>query len=437
MKEGFNMKKEIFDEQCELVDNYITFYEPQFMGARKYLKEYYFKASIIETLLGEEMYKEISNFTINESGDKIAFLIEQLIDESKFVSHYAEAVHDYMITREKEFDMETFNQMKHLLYSFININTLANNSSELKDDICINGVDIQIKEGMKVMRALRKIAEALQLDMAEFEKFRKEHAKILSTKSLTGTLCLSALPMDYLTLSDNNSNWSSCYSWRKTGVYHASTLAYLNATNTIVAYLKSDDEYNWSGNKTWNNKMWRQLIYVDSDFIIPGKAYPYENESLTKQIAQWIVSLLPQNNGTFVETKAKYENNSLYLSNSPIVVSVSNRFAYNDFYGEFPVYIRQGIFNTALQQIIFDGKAHCLDCGTVIEAGFGQSQNAVVLRICTDCREPKICSYCGGIIYPEEFYLSDIDDGEEALYHYDCYSEYITIEEGENLYGDK
>ena len=67
--------------------------------------------------------------------------------------------------------------------------------------------------GMKTTKMIHKVAEILGLS-EEYEAFRLAHSRILNTKTLKGTLCLSIHPMDYMTMSDNTYDWSSCMSWR-------------------------------------------------------------------------------------------------------------------------------------------------------------------------------------------------------------------------------
>ena len=50
------------EEQIELVDKYISFYEQDFMGAESYLKNFWKKSDFIQLLLGPSMYKEYPNF---------------------------------------------------------------------------------------------------------------------------------------------------------------------------------------------------------------------------------------------------------------------------------------------------------------------------------------------------------------------------------------
>ena len=50
----------------------------------------------------------------------------------------------------------------------------------------------------------------------------------------------------------------------------------------------------------------------------------------------------------------------------------------------------------------------------------GKNIDGVTLRVCTKCRAPKLCPYCGGVINPSEYTISDSDNNE---YHIDCWQE--------------
>lgn len=413
------MTEKIYNEQRELVDKFIKFYEPDFMGADEYLKIAYDKAPVIKDLLGEEMYREIPNVVINADSDSLEYKMGQLLDNNDFVSEYTSRVQDVLVN----YDAATAKQIRNILLSLIEEESLIRNASELKDDIYINGTEVQIKEGMKIMRALRKVSEALEINMELFEKFRREHAKILSTKTLKGTLCLSALPMDYLTLSDNASNWTSCYSWRREAIYHPSTLAYLNAPNTIVVYLKNDKEnYSWEEGE-WNNKMWRQLIYIDYDFIIPGRGYPYDSAQLTELCVNWIKELMP-NGSRFMKSYAVCINSTLYCKALGISIGASIQYAYDDFYGHNNIWLINKTYPISHHEILFDGIPHCLICGKELEVGkITSNANAIDMRVCTDCRKPIICEYCGSIVF------SNGIETDEGIYHPECFIEKESLED--------
>jgi hypothetical protein len=147
----------------------------------------------------------------------------------------------------------------------------------------------------KLMKLLRKLAESYKLE--GFEEFCVLHSQSLNQKKLSGELCLSIHPMDYMTMSDNECDWSSCMSWTENGDYRQGTVEMMNSKCTIVAYLKSSDPYRATRDGYWNNKKWRSLIIVDPDFAVSIKGYPYNNDSLAQialkkiaEIANWDVA---------------------------------------------------------------------------------------------------------------------------------------------------
>lgn len=152
---------------------------------------------------------------------------------------------------------------------------------------------LKITPGMKTMKAIKKVIDFLALDNEKihdlFEDFRLQHSRILNDKTIKGNLCFSIHPLDFITMSDNASNWSSCMSWTEAGCYHAGTVEMMNSNLVICVYLEGGRPYNFSQNFNkseddewiWNNKRWRQLFYCNKDIIVGGKAYPYRSDDLT------------------------------------------------------------------------------------------------------------------------------------------------------------
>ena len=103
------------------------------------------------------------------------------------------------------------------LMRLMNFNSLSKNKYGGETFIITlpNGKDFKIQHGCKVSRVLGKIAEALNLP--GYEDFRICHSQILNQKTLSGNLCISIHPLDYMTMSDNECEWDSCMSWRKEG----------------------------------------------------------------------------------------------------------------------------------------------------------------------------------------------------------------------------
>ena len=73
------------EEQIELVDKYISFYEQDFMGAESYLKNFWKKSDFIQLLLGPNMYKEYPNFESFKKDvyEKIEIGLKQ-VEEGKY-----------------------------------------------------------------------------------------------------------------------------------------------------------------------------------------------------------------------------------------------------------------------------------------------------------------------------------------------------------------
>ena len=81
------------------------------------------------------------------------------------------------------------------------------------------GKKIKIQKGSKPMRVLKNfISDAKALD-----EIQTAYSRVMNTKTIKGVLCLSIHPLDYLTVSVNKSNWSSCYNTLDAGAWCAST----------------------------------------------------------------------------------------------------------------------------------------------------------------------------------------------------------------------
>ena len=174
-----------------------------------------------------------------------------------------------------------------------------------------DGTTLQINKGCKIMRMLKKIADAYELP--GYEEFRITHSMALNQKKLHGNLVLSIHPLDYMTMSMNNSGWQSCMRWG-CGEYHQGTIEMMNSPYVVVAYLTASTPYYPNNNDfEWSNKKWRQLLIVDDNFICGVKSYPYHNENLTAEAIKLMRELLHQNTDCRYQEEvstitAKYED---------------------------------------------------------------------------------------------------------------------------------
>ena len=69
---------------------------------------------------------------------------------------------------------------------------------------------------MKTMRAIRKLCDFFGFYSLkdDFLSWRDSISFALTEKSSPKEVVLSIHPLDFLTMSDNNCNWSSCVSWQ-------------------------------------------------------------------------------------------------------------------------------------------------------------------------------------------------------------------------------
>lgn len=162
------------------------------------------------------------------------------------------------------------------------------------DSFTLRGTKIDVPRGAKIMKVLNKIAKVVHLEK-EFETFRIAHSQILNQKLLTGTLCLSIHPFDFMTLSDNDYGWDSCMNWVDNGCYRTGTVEMMNSPYMVVAYLKGDKQFRIDSRYWAGNKKWRELYVVHPQVICNVKAYPYQNDVLSQLTLEWLRELAAHN----------------------------------------------------------------------------------------------------------------------------------------------
>ena len=231
------------------------------------------------------------------------------------------------------------------------------------DESCVIN-DISVNKGEKVLKILRKFAEKYN-KLDEFEGFRLRHSQILNGKKDTTKITLSIHPMDFLTSSDNNHNWSSCLSWLKQGCYRNGTVEMMNSPYIITAYIASEEPWcpfpSFAPSLYWNSKKWRQFFVVHPDVIAPIISYPYDNQVLTEEILDWIRELAISNlNLTFNSSTTAVENG--YHNGQSIYFHTNRMFNDIDENGNSYICYLSPDCPDALQ-INYSGPLQCMLCG--------------------------------------------------------------------------
>lgn len=290
---------------------------------------------------------------------------------------------------------------------------------------------LTVQKGCKTIKALGKIASAFRLKY--FEDFRLQHSMLKNEQRVNGTLCISIHPLDYLTLSDNYYNWTSCYSIENYGEYRISTIETMNSPHMVVAYLKGESE------KEPYNKKWRELFVVSPWVLMGIKGYPFHNEILEKEAMNFIMETAQSNgfsysSGTIYSDKI-FENfyfdfNNVYDDFSSLLEPVPMKYAKN--YSPFYADGSKKSYKDK-PRVIIGGKATCLVCGRSFESYSikGETEYESCL-ICPDCENIIECSKCHEFVFDKE---------EDGNYYYDKKTnEYICVdclERGDYVFCDR
>ena len=303
-----------------------------------------------------------------------------------------------------------------------------------------DGTKITITLGMKLMKALSRVVEAYDLDKEMFEEFRIAHSQILNDKKLSGRLCLSIHPLDYMTMSDNDSDWGSCMSWREGGCYRRGTVEMMTSPMVVVAYLKSDRDMNLfdryahvSEEKkswTWNNKKWRELFVVHEGEIVGIKGYPYTSRPLEKAVIEWLRALSHENLNHYYteEIYTRKYNESIVINEIENRYNYNTRAMYNDF-GLASNGEHQSVFHPAetaitdpvVKNVCYSGPGICMCCGETVD------HTAETYLLCEECGlEMMTCDCCGWTGSADDFHYIDGCPVCQACYEDETYYDVIS-----------
>lgn len=293
------------------------------------------------------------------------------------------------------------------------------------------GKKITFQRGCKTIKALGKIAK--EFNLKDFENFRLEHSRFTNQRDVTGKLCISIHPMDYMTMSDNDCGWQSCMSWMNEGCYRQGTVEMMNSDNVIVAYLKSEEDMKISDEFFWNSKKWRQLFIVDENIITGIKAYPFPNEELTEKILNWLRELVKINLNWDFEKKVinynPWRDTEIFSPSDRRYFDFRTEYMYNDFgstdyhQGIFPLREQSDFNFDDLHYILnYSGMNECVICGGTDNIDLDLDES---LLICNNCGNFHYCESCGARLpFNSDGWFWDGDEGPLCQC---CYSDLFSI----------
>lgn len=350
----------------------------------------------------------------------------------RFTKAFVEAISQYNT------DLSPWLHYDRLVSYIFTADTLASNSYELPYSFDFDKVELAISDSKKIQfingaKPLRLATKLLDLvsdyDKVLFEEFRIKLSQITNKRNLKGTLCLSIHPLDYMTMSDNNSNWSSCMSWTGEGCYRAGTVEMMNSPIVVVGYLKSEAfDYKINNDFKWNSKRWRSLFIVDDDIICSIKGYPYQSKDLSVACLDWLRDLTVSQN----ELKPVFPDN---LESFSSCFFKNYHFETNAMYNDFGTtthycYAKDVDTDTFIN---YSGVRECMSCGNIYGTFDNCCDEPERLLSCDNCWEGEedhyYCENCGDRIYDEEVIWCG-----DSPYCSCCADRYLAFDESDGNY---
>lgn len=290
-----------------------------------------------------------------------------------------------------------------------------------------NDKKYRLLQGAKASKAIGKIAIAYNLP--NYEEFRIAHSQALNEKSLTGEMCMSIHPMDYMTMSDNDCGWGSCMSWNDHGDFRQGTVEMMNSPMVVVVYLKSSTDYCVPGGYTWNSKRWRELFIITRDVISGIKGYPYWNKELEEIALHWIKEVVMNSGvpgfGPYRDDIVEYNGHDsvVMIHDDPedesfgfdIPLRFETKLMYNDFYDSHRMFIAEDSSRVP-DHIHYSGISECMSCGDELRDWETESD-----LFCGSCDPVYRCCECG-----DWHSIDDLIEVDGDYYCEYCYDQVIS-----------
>ena len=378
------------------------------------------KSQYLFKLFGGELILRKENFILEKP---IAILRQDYFSNIRwkpagtdFISKYIE--YFYELYRSKIINFDNYDELTNLIEAR-NDYLFTNKYNGPTFTIPLGDKDFRITNGAKTSKLLKQIAELIGLSKP-YEAFRIAHSQLLNDKKLTGTLCLSIHPLDYITMSDNDCDWDSCMRWTKEneglGEYRAGTIEMMNSPCAIVAYLESATPMERYDLK-WNNKKWRELFIVDKSCLVNILGYPYELPEVEKAILTWLKDLAAENLGwEYLPSLYQGNNgNKINIEDREVTFSFCTNFMYNDFDSGHYLYISPE--SLEYNYIVYSGPFQCMYCGEITD---NISENNQL--VCNECEVLSICEYCECVVGEDNL----ITTNTGMVLCQDCYESYIN-----------
>ena len=173
------------------------------------------------------------------------------------------------------------------LIRFISFNVDSFFNNILDSDYNTDGY--HIKAGIKMSKAFKYFVD----NDSDLYFIQTAASQVIQENKISGYLCFSVHPLDYLSSSENNYNWRSCHALD--GDYRAGNLSYMLDSSTVVCYLCGDDNEvlpRFPASVPWNSKKWRMLLFLSDNrnALFAGRQYPFFSKTLLEMVRKYFLS---------------------------------------------------------------------------------------------------------------------------------------------------
>ena len=385
--------------------------------------------------------RELSNIYVPlhfYSNNDLTFQKKQVLNSKVLINNFYYDFFLYIVdypnmSNEEKIKIMSMFKYKHIISGYLDI------------DLKLEHYRFSVRKGAKTIRTIQKCIKALGYDNIElFNQWRNDINTINSNQLNEATLVLSINPIDFMTMSDNSCNWTSCMSWISPGCHSAGTIEMMNSNLAVVAYLEPKKEFEIvldENNKLIiPNKTWRSLLFCHKQIIIAGKSYPYYKKDISIAALNFMREIVENKFGWQYQFKNQlYKDVINFHGNS----FLKNYCVPNYHHGSKKIITyTTGMYNDIIEdpsqeywccrnktkglRLNLSGKNTCVCCGVEIpfEEDYYDEPYLSSEKICDDCIDNK-CPICDVINYHT--------DNEYNLCSDECKKEAIVMDSGQKI----
>jgi len=121
----------------------------------------------------------------------------------------------------------------------------------------------------------------------EKDSFNRFYSSFLYPIKLEGDVFLSVHPIDFITISINQHNWTTCHNLNE--VFKGGSLSFLTDSTTFLAYIAPDKLYKYDSFE-WNSKEWAVICHIDllTKNVVIKESYPFSDPAITEEVINFI-----------------------------------------------------------------------------------------------------------------------------------------------------